>query len=96
MRTHDTCCASRTAPAELHPEARPRGCHPNQTGAVARGLDLQTTLAVNHGVALGVLRAAFDAPENPEEKGQPKPREDRKSFRWVEGLRVRGGGRAVG
>ena len=62
----------------------------NQTGAVARGLDLQTTLAVNpNGVALGVLRAAFDAPEppNPEEKGQPKPRESRKSFRWVEGLR---------
>ena len=57
---------------------------------MARGLDLQTTLAVNpDGVALGVLRAAFDAPEppNPEEKGQPKPREERKSFRWVEGLR---------
>ena len=62
----------------------------NQTGAVARGLDLHTTLAVNpDGVALGVLRAAFDAPEppNPEEKGKPKPREERKSFRWVEGLR---------
>ena len=62
----------------------------NQTGAVARGLDLQTTLAVNpDGVALGVLRAAFDAPEppNPEEKGRLKPREARKSFRWVEGLR---------
>ena len=61
----------------------------NQTGAVARGLDLQTTLAVNpDGVALGVLRAAFDAPEpaNPEEKGRSKPREERKSFRWVEGL----------
>ncbi len=62
----------------------------NQTGAVARGLDLQTTLAVNpDGMALGVLRAAFDAPESPnlEEKGQSKPREERKSFRWVEGLR---------
>ena len=62
----------------------------NQTGAAARGLDLHTTLAVNpDGVALGVLRAAFDAPEppTPEEKGQPKPREERKSFRWVEGLR---------
>ena len=47
-------------------------------------------MAVNpDGVALGVLRAAFDAPEppTPEEKGQPKPREERKSFRWVEGLR---------
>ena len=40
-------------------------------------------------MALGVLRAAFDAPEfrNPGEKGKPKPREERKSFRWVEGLR---------
>ena len=64
----------------------------NQTGAVARGLELHTTLAVNpDGVALGVLRAAFDAPAppNPEAEGEPsaKPREDRKSFRWVEGLR---------
>ena len=40
-------------------------------------------------MALGVLRAAFDAPEPPapEEKGRPKPRKERKSFRWVEGLR---------
>ena len=64
----------------------------NQTGAVARGLHLHTTLAVNpDGVALGVLRAAFDAPAlpNPDEQGQPppKPREERTSFRWVEGLR---------
>ena len=64
----------------------------NQTGAVARGLELHTTLAVNpDGVALGVLRAAFDAPAlpNPDEEGEPtpKPREERKSFRWIEGLR---------
>ena len=64
----------------------------NQTGAVARGLALHTTLAVNaDGVALGVLRAAFDAPAppNPEAEGEPsaKPRTERKSFRWVEGLR---------
>ena len=64
----------------------------NQTGAVARGLELHTTLAVNpDGVALGVLRAAFDAPAppNPEAEGEPsaKPRTERKSFRWVEGLR---------
>ena len=64
----------------------------NQTGAVAGGLELHTTLAVNpDGVALGVLRAAFDAPAppNPEGQGQPtpKPREERKSFRWIEGLR---------
>ena len=62
----------------------------NQTGAVARGLELHTTLAVNpDGVALGVLRAAFDAPPNPAAEGEPtpKPREERKSFRWIEGLR---------
>ena len=64
----------------------------NQTGAVARGLELHTTLAVNpDGVALGVLRAAFDAPAppNPEAEGESsaKPRTERKSFRWVEGLR---------
>ena len=64
----------------------------NQTGAVARGLELHTTLAVNpDGVALGVLRAAFDAPAppNPAAEGEPtpKPREERKSFRWIEGLR---------
>ena len=62
----------------------------NQTGAVARGLELHTTLAVNpDGVALGVLRAAFDAPAlaDPQENGKAKPREERKSFRWIEGLR---------
>ena len=82
-------------PPELHPAKPDQGLGvigSNQTGAVARGLDLHTTLAVNpDGVALGVLRAAFDAPEppNPAEKGEPtpKPREERKSFRWVEGLR---------
>ena len=64
----------------------------NQTGAVARGLELHTTLAVNpDGVALGVLRAAFDAPADPaaeaEDPPRAKPREERKSFRWIEGLR---------
>ena len=59
---------------------------------MARGLELHTTLAVNpDGVALGVLRAAFDAPAspNPEAEGEPppKPRAERKSFRWVKGLR---------
>ena len=59
---------------------------------MARGLELHTTLAVNpDGVALGVLRAAFDAPAppNPAAEGEPtpKPREERKSFRWIEGLR---------
>ena len=64
----------------------------NQTGAVARGLELHTTLAVDpDGVALGVLRAAFDAPAAPaaeaEDPPSAKPREERKSFRWIEGLR---------
>ena len=61
----------------------------NQTGALARGLHLHTTLAVNpEGVPLGVLRAGFDAPAppDPDAKG-PKAREEKKSFRWVEGLR---------
>ena len=45
----------------------------NQTGAVARGLHLHATLAVNpDGMALGVLRAAFDAPA-------PEPRRERQA-----------------
>ena len=65
----------------------------DETGALARGLHLHTTLAVNpDGVPLGVLRAGFDAPApaQRDETGKPtqstKPREERKSFRWVEGL----------
>ena len=61
----------------------------NQTGALARGLHLHTTLAVNsEGVPLGVLRAGFDAPAppDPDAKGA-KAREQKKSFRWIEGLR---------
>ena len=94
MRTHDTVlCIQDGTRLNFTRRSQTRGLGTigsNQTGAVARGLDLHTTLAVNpDGVALGVLRAAFDAPEppNPEEKGKPKPREERKSFRWVEGLR---------
>ena len=47
---------------------------------MARGLHLHATLAVNpDGLALGVLRAAFDAPAppNPDENDKPKPREER-------------------
>ena len=60
----------------------------NQTGALARGLHLHTTLAVNpHGMPLGVLRAGFDAPSPPDpETTGPKAREEKKSWRWVEGL----------
>ena len=50
----------------------------NQTGAVARGLELHTTLAVNpDGLALGVLRAAridAPAPPNPEADSEPPPK----------------------
>ena len=61
----------------------------NQTGALARGLHLHTTLAVNpDGVPLGVLRAGFDAPAPPDPDATgPKAREEKKSFRWIEGLR---------
>ena len=61
----------------------------NQTGALARGLHLHTTLAVNpEGVPLGVLRAGFDAPAPPDPDAQgTKAREEKKSFRWIEGLR---------
>ena len=60
----------------------------NQTGALARGLHLHTTLAVNpDGVPLGVLRAGFDAPPPPDPDATgPKAREEKKSYRWVEGL----------
>ena len=52
----------------------------NQTGAGVRGLNLHTTIAVNtEGLPLGVLRAAFDAPQPGAEKN--KPREEKKSYR---------------
>ena len=58
----------------------------NQTAAAARGLHLHATIAVNtEGLPLGVLRAAFDAPQPGAEKN--KPREEKKSYRWIEGLR---------
>ena len=92
-------------PAELHPgAARRRDWGPSartRRGRWRAGLELHTTLAVNpDGVALGVLRAAFDAPAppNPEAEGKPsaKPREERKSFRWGRGVaRLHAGGRAI-
>ena len=59
----------------------------NQTGALARGLLLHTTLAVNpDGVPLGLLRAGFDAPPPPDPDATgPKAREEKKSYRWVGG-----------
>ena len=56
----------------------------NQTGALARGLQLHATLALDpDGTPLGVLRADFSVP--PDTPG-PKAREQKKSFRWIEGL----------
>ena len=75
----------------------------NQTGAGARGLNLHATIAVNtEGLPLGVLRAAFDAPQPGAEKN--KPREEKKSYRWIQGIRdsaeaaaaLDGGGRRHG
>jgi hypothetical protein len=58
----------------------------NQTGAQSRGLHLHSTLVVNpQGLPLGVLRASFDAPQP--RKGKAVADEEKKSFRWIEGLR---------
>jgi len=58
----------------------------NQTGAQTRGLHLHSTFAVStEGLPLGVLRAQFDAPE-PAGAVRQAP-EQRKSWRWMEGLR---------
>jgi hypothetical protein len=58
----------------------------NQTGAQSRGLHLHSTLAVNpDGLPLGVLRTRFEAPE-PKARGAASA-EQKKSFRWIEGLR---------
>jgi hypothetical protein len=61
----------------------------NQTGAHSRGLHLHSTLAVStEGLPLGVLRAQYQAPEPaPKGAGARRALEDKKSFRWVEGLR---------
>lgn len=56
----------------------------NQTGATARGLHLHATLAVSEtGLPLGVLRAKLDAPK-PGPAATPK---EKKTYRWIEGLR---------
>lgn len=63
----------------------------NQTGALTRGLRLHTSLAVSEeGLPLGILRSRAEAP--PEiEKGKKRPVarpiEEKKSFRWIEGVR---------
>ncbi|AGA34544.1 putative transposase [Thioalkalivibrio nitratireducens DSM 14787] len=58
----------------------------NQTGAESLGLHLHSTLAVNaDGLPLGVLQAQFEAPQP---RGDAEPaQEEKKSFRWIAGLR---------
>jgi hypothetical protein len=59
----------------------------NQTSSQTRGLHLHSTFAVSgEGLPLGVLRAHFEAPQ-PRPRGARVPREDKKTFRWIEGLR---------
>lgn len=56
----------------------------NQTGARSLGLHLHSTFAVSAaGVPLGVLRGRFDTPP----AKAAAATEDKKSFRWIEGLR---------
>lgn len=58
----------------------------NQTGAQSHGLHLHSTLAVTpEGLPLGVVRTSFEAPQPRD--GKAVPAEDKKSFRWIEGLR---------
>jgi hypothetical protein len=60
----------------------------NQTGAQSRGLHLHSTYAVStEGLPLGVLRAHFEAPQPGAAAEAAKPLEQRKSFRWILGLR---------
>lgn len=60
----------------------------NQTGAQSRGLHLHSTLAVTaDGLPLGVLRACFDAPEPQAKPAKGKPVNQKKSHRWIDGLR---------
>jgi hypothetical protein len=60
----------------------------NQTGAQTRGLHMHSSFAVSaEGLPLGVLRAQFDAPQPGGAGEAAKPLEQRKSFRWIQGLR---------
>ncbi len=59
----------------------------NRNASGTRGLHLHSTLAVDAdtGIPLGVPRIESDAPDGRAEKG--KPLEERKSARWMRGLR---------
>ena len=91
LRSHDTVlCVQDTTVLNFTRRAQTEGLGligSNQTGAAARGLHLHGTLALDpDGVPLGLLRADFRAPPPPE-ADRPKTREEKKSFRWIEGLR---------
>jgi hypothetical protein len=64
----------------------------NQTSAQSRGLHLHSTLVVTtDGLPLGLLGAQCEAPEAQKKEGKKassrkKPIEERKNFRWIEGL----------
>lgn len=63
----------------------------NQTGAKSQGLKLHTSVALTpEGLPLGILRSVAEAPEPKGEGEEPsaeRPLEEKKTFRWVQGLR---------
>lgn len=62
----------------------------NQTGAIARGLQLHSTLAVTpSGLPLGVVGARFDPPpaQDQKETSEEKTPEESKTRRWLEEYR---------
>ena len=67
----------------------------NQTGAKSLGLKLHSSIALTpEGLPLGVLRSVAEAQEAKDEaekqtpwEAQKRPIEEKKSFRWIQGLR---------
>jgi hypothetical protein len=63
----------------------------NQTGAKSLGLKLHSSVVLTpEGLPLGILRSVAEAPEpkgEGEKQSAGRPMEEKKSFRWVQGLR---------